>query len=205
MDKGEQTRKRILDCAMHYVCKNGLFTISIGEMAKQMNMSRTGVISHFKDKQDMQIAILRHCEKVFIQQVLKPSFHSHPKTHLLNLTGNWINWVFKLTDKKHMTCPFVKAVAEFQDRPVCPVKVVVREQQQRTVDFLASIIQRGIDQHCLRDDTNPNRVANDIFGFYLGHNISKHLLNDPLADSRFEQQIAQLIEHIEQIEGLNHA
>lgn len=204
MDKGKQTKTRILECAMLFVCQNGLFTISIGEMAKQMKMSRTGVISHFKDKQDMQIAILRHCEKVFIQQVLKPSFNLHPKTHLVNLTQNWINWVYKLTDIKHMTCPFIKAVAEFQDRPECLVKAVLREQQQRTVDFLESIIQRGIDQNIMCREVNPNRIANDIYGFYLGHNISKHLLNDQHADNRFEQQIGELIKRIEPMEGLDH-
>jgi AcrR family transcriptional regulator len=204
MDKGEQTKTKILECAMRFVCQNGLFTISIGEMAKRMNMSRTGVISHFKDKQDMQIAILRHCEEIFIRQVLKPSFNPHPKKHLVNFTQNWVNWVYKITDKKNMTCPFVKAVAEFQDRPECLVKAVIREQQQRTLDFLESIIQRGINQNVIYSEANPSRIANDIFGFYLGHNIGKHLLNDQQADRRFEQQINELVESIAPLEELNH-
>ena len=196
MSKGEQTRNKILDGAMLFVCQNGLASISIGEMAKRLNMSRTGVISHFKNKQDMQIAILRHCEEVFIKQVLKPSFASNPTAHILKLTHNWVNWVYKLTQQKNMTCPFVKAVAEFQDRPECPVKSVIREQQQRTIDFLASVIQRGVIQNTLELSVTPERAAQDIYAFYLGHNISKHLLGDSHADERFHQQIAQLMQTV---------
>lgn len=196
MNKGEQTKDRILHCAMHYVCQHGLTSISIGEIAKRLAMSRTGVISHFADKEDMQIAILRYCESVFIKQVLKPSFSADPVTHLRQHAHNWINWVFRLTQQKQMTCPFVKAVAEFQDKPDCPVKQVITEQQQRTIGYLTELVQRNIEQNVQAEGDTASRVANDIYCFYLGHNISKHLLNDPQADARFHHQIEQLIQSI---------
>lgn len=196
MNKGEVTKQRILDDAMAFVCRYGLTNISIGEVAKRLNMSRTGVISHFADKQDMQIAILRYSEQVFIEQVLKPSFSPDPETHLRQFVANWVNWVFKLKNQQHMSCPFVKAVAEFQDREESLVKSVVREQQQRTIEFLASIVQRGIDQKSFGSRVDPHCIATDIVSFYLGHNISKHLLADNKADARFAAQISTLLQQI---------
>lgn len=196
MNKGDLTKKRILDDAMDFVCRYGLTSISIGEVAKRLKMSRTGVISHFAHKQDMQIAILRHCEQVFIEQVLKTSFSPDPETHLRQYTDNWVNWVFKLKHQRQMSCPFVKAVAEYQDRSECPVKTVIREQQRRTLDYLASIVLRGIEQKKFKISVVPQRIATDIVSFYLGHNISKHLLLDNKADDRFCAQINQLIAQI---------
>lgn len=194
MDKGQITRSRILDNAMDYVCQFGLVSISIGEIAKRLKMSRTGVISHFKNKSDMQIAILRHCEDVFIKQVLKPSFSPDPVTHLEKHFNNWINWVYKLKNKRQMTCPFVKAVAEFQDRPECDVKVIIREQQQRTLEYLGSLVQRCIDLGAFKSDTDISRFTLDSYGFYMAHNVSKHLLKDGNADRIFNLQITTLIE-----------
>lgn len=194
MNKGQQTRETILECAMRFISQHGIATISIGEMAKLLGMSRTGVISHFNNKQNMQIAILQHCEKVFLEEVLKPAYHPSPLAYLQRFLHNWINWVYRLTGKQHMSCPFVKAVAEFQDKPDCPVRDLLASQQRRTQDFLRQLIQQCVDANQLKNSTHSEAMMQDIYAFYLNHNITKHLLKDPLADARFEQRISTLIE-----------
>lgn len=179
---------------MHFVCRYGLSAISIGAVAKLINMSRTGVISHFQNKADMQIAILRHCEDVFIAQVVKPSLAIEPLDNLRNYFENWMNWVYKFTDIESMSCPFIKAVAEFQDQEISPVKIVIIEQQQRTFDYIASLFERCQSEGIFNLELCPKSTAQACFGHYLSHNIAKNLLQDPNADNNFQQAINNIIE-----------
>lgn len=189
MKKGVQTRQALLDCAMDYICQYGLLSMTIGEIAKRAGMSRTGIISHFSDKQDMQIAVMRHCEQVFVREVMAPSENSDALVHLRNLMQNWPNWVFRVRGKPMLSCPFVKAVAEYQEREPCAVRDVLVEQQQRTLAFIADLIAQAKAQKQLSDTTDPAQLAYVFYSLYLGHNISKYLLRDAQADQRFWQQV----------------
>ena len=193
MKKSASTRLKILNTAMEYVCQYGLVKVSIGELSKRLTMSRTGVITHFTNKEDMQIAILHHCEDVFIRQVIEPSRHTDPLSALTTFLTNWINWVYRLTGKKSMTCPFIKAIAEYQDNHECRVKATIREQQQRTLKFMQDCITACINNGQISKMSDVELLSQQFYGFYLNHNIQKHLLNDSLADARFLQQVKQTL------------
>lgn len=193
MTKGSNTRTTILKSAMEYVCQYGLTTLSIGAVAKRTGMSRTGVISHFANKADMQIAILQHCEKVFIEEVIEPAVVQDPLRHLVQFHQGWMNWVYRLTGQSQMSCPFVKAVAEFQDRDDDEVRRLIQAQQAKTLAYLGNLVEACMQQGVFDDNQDPAQFALASYSFYLGHNISKRLLNDPQADQRFIAQIDSLI------------
>lgn len=192
-DKGDLTKARILKACMDYVCQYGLASISIGEVAKRTNMSRTGVISHFKNKANMQIAILKYCESVFIEQVIKPSLHIDPVVNLQQFYHNWVNWVFKVSQKQNMTCPFLKAAAEFQDRPKDSVKALIHKQQVSSLAYITSLVERCVSKEQFSASLNCRDFAITSLGYYLSHNLSRNLLNDSSADQRFLRQIDRLI------------
>lgn len=193
VDKGEHTKRRILSAGMDFVCRYGLANISIGKVAKRMNMSRTGVISHFANKADMQIAILQYCESVFISQVIQPSLHLDPVINLRQFYHHWMNWVFTLSQQQSMTCPFVKAVAEFQDRPNCIVKTLICEQQASSLRYIISLVQRCINKNHFKPTLNSEEFALNSLGAYLSHNINRNLLENKKADLLFIKQIDTLI------------
>ena len=56
MNKGEGTRQAILEQGMRFGSRHGLIEVTIGSMAKLCGLSRTGLISHFDNKEDMQLA-----------------------------------------------------------------------------------------------------------------------------------------------------
>ena len=58
MRKGEVTKNKLLHSAMQFSSTYGLNSVTIGKIAEVVNMSRTGVISHFENKEQMQVAIL---------------------------------------------------------------------------------------------------------------------------------------------------
>ncbi|WP_260492659.1 TetR/AcrR family transcriptional regulator [Pseudoalteromonas maricaloris] len=78
MNKGERTRQTILEQGMRFSSQYGLIEVTIGSMAKLCGLSRSGLISHFDSKEDMQLAILDYCEDQFMLHVVAPARHQDP-------------------------------------------------------------------------------------------------------------------------------
>ena len=103
MNKGERTRKEILTQSMKYSSQYGLADITIGTISKLCNLSRTGVISHFKNKEDMQIAILQYGEELFVESVIKPAWHEDPLIHVTNLLESWADWASNIFNEQQVS------------------------------------------------------------------------------------------------------
>ena len=59
MSKGDETRERILDRAFRVATRDGLDGLSIGMLAGELGMSKSGLFAHFGSKEDLQIEVLR--------------------------------------------------------------------------------------------------------------------------------------------------
>ncbi len=189
MNKGERTRLQILHQGMKHSAQFGLSDITIGTVSSLCALSRTGVISHFKNKEDMQIAILEYSAQQFVEQVLKPARREDPIEQLYCLFDLWQGWTHRLFDQAQTSCPLIKALVDYQNRPDSAVKAVAVEQQRQILAYLTRLIQRGIDQGRIRPDIHPQALAYELFALNLGHTIAQSTL-DP-ADTRpvFDQSI----------------
>lgn len=194
MSKGERSRLKILKDAMEFVSIYGLSNVTIGEISKMTKMSRTGVISHFKNKEDMQIAILRFSENEYRENVIKPSFHENPLTHLRQYLKNWMNWVEKMEFDRQASCPFLKAMLEYQDREDSTVKSHIQRQQKRLIQYITQIVQACVDQGFFKADLNPYDFAFKLYSFYVGHNAAKYLVGRDVANKRVTNAIEELID-----------
>ena len=67
--QGEGTRRRILDLAMAVASKQGLGALSIGDLAKKLCLSKSGLFAHFGSKEELQIATLEAAAQVFEARV----------------------------------------------------------------------------------------------------------------------------------------
>lgn len=193
LNKGLQTRNKILREAMKFSSKYGLYNITIGEISKLSQLSRTGVISHFKNKEDMQRAILEYSEEEFVQQVGKKSYHTNSLIHLKNYFKNWANWVDRLEFETKASCPFIKAAVEYQDRENCPIRELIKDQQHRLLQHLTKLAQKCIDDGHFKSSISPSDFSYEAYSLYLGHNISKNLLDKAFADRQLKKAMNELI------------
>lgn len=191
--KGERTRKEILKQSIIYSSRYGLADVTIGSVAKLCNMSRTGVISHFKNKEDMQIAILQYGEDLYMERVINPARRSDPQQHLLALLDFWSDWISDMFNEPRVSCPFIKAVVEFQNRPDSEVRNFILSQQNRLVGYLTHRIERCIEQQQLSDATPSHVIAYELYSLYLGHAITKYTLSQPDAGQLFKQSVLRLL------------
>jgi len=71
--KGEMTRAAIVEAAMGIAARDGLEGLTIGTLADQMQMSKSGVFAHFGSREDLQLAVLKEYVQRFVDDVLRPA------------------------------------------------------------------------------------------------------------------------------------
>ena len=71
--KGDQTRAAIVQAALEAASRDGLEGLTIGTLADQMRMSKSGLFAHFGSREDLQLAVLREYVRRFIDEVLRPA------------------------------------------------------------------------------------------------------------------------------------
>ncbi len=69
---GEETHLRILEVAMRLASVEGLGSLTIGRIARELGISKSGVFAHFRSKQHLQQETLRAADTVFQREVLAP-------------------------------------------------------------------------------------------------------------------------------------
>lgn len=193
MNKSTQTREKILRKGFEYASSFGLLSVTIGEIAKAALMSRTGVISHFANKEDMQIAILKYTEQMFVESVLKRAYCQDPIDNLHNLKVIWLNWATSLNRQHKTSCPFIKAAIEYKDRDPGLIKAYMQDQQQRLLSYLSDLVERCKACGDFKQSTDSELFAYEFYSLYLGHSIQKNLLESKQAEQRFYLLIEQLI------------
>ena len=195
MNKSELTRNKILREGMLYAAQFGLLSVTIGEMAKVAKMSRTGVISHFSNKEDMQIAIMVYAEAEFVERVLKPAYSENALENLQQLKYHWLNWMTRIAeDDAALGCPFIKASVEYQERDKSSIRAFMQDQQKRLLEYLGRLIDRCIEQGYLYKTTDKKKFCYEYYSLYLGHCIQQNLGNTGLTDIHFYAIIDDLIE-----------
>lgn len=193
MNKGERTRLEILKQSIIYSSQYGLADITIGTVSKLCQLSRTGVISHFENKEDMQIAILEYGESLFREHVIKQAWHEDPLLHVTTLLENWADWTSEMFKEHQVSCPFIKAVVEFQNRPESKVRTFTIEQQNRLISYLTHRIERCVEQGKLTSKITSVAIAYELYSLYLGHAITQHTAPIKASGTLFKSSVARLI------------
>ncbi len=66
---GRRSRDAILDTAARLATVEGLDGLSIGGLAEQTGMSKSGLYAHFKSKEELQLATVNRAEEIFDEEV----------------------------------------------------------------------------------------------------------------------------------------
>src|SRR5580704_17182880 len=67
--KGLRTREAILARAVDIASAQGLEGLTVGSLAEQLGMSKSGLFAHFGSKEELQLATIEMARQVFIEKV----------------------------------------------------------------------------------------------------------------------------------------
>jgi len=174
--QGENTRNRIVHFAMNLASRHGLDALSIGELAKELGMSKSGLFAHFGSKEELQIATIEAAEETFgcaiIESTLEmPEGLGQLQALLTNYLGYLENSVFP------GGCFFAAVAAEFDDRPGR-----VRDRIALSMRKWRGLLERQAtiahQNGQLREGVDPVQLVFELKAFTHEANFNLRLLED---------------------------
>ena len=197
--KGLDTKENILKTAFELTSMLGLESLSIGKLADSVGLSKSGLFSHFKSKEKLQIMVLDYTAEIFTLKVLSPATKRPRGLPRLNaIAENWI----KQWDKGQLKggCPLLAAAIEFDDRPG-KVHKKIQELYQKLTGFFQQAAEIAVAEGHFRKDANCEQFAFELYSLMTGQQIYSRLLKGSSADTYFEQSFQRLIQSYQPIQG----
>jgi AcrR family transcriptional regulator len=180
MRKGAHTHQAIVGHAVKLAGLMGLEGLTIGALADDLKLSKSGLFAHFRSKENLQIEVLRAAAAQFTDDVVRPAI-SAPRglPRVQAMFERWLVWA----SHKGGGCPFVTAAVELDDRPG-RVRQVLVETQEAWMATLARCAQIAVDEGHLRADLDTRQFAFEVYSLMLGAHYFGRLLEDPTTGKR---------------------
>jgi len=191
--RGDRTRRAILTAAVNVASVEGLEGLSIGRLATELQMSKSGLFAHFGSKEELQIATVRAAAAIFGHRVVVPAQERFEPgiARLQGMLDSWLDYM------EHGIfaggCFFAAATIEMDGRPG-PVRDCVAEQMTRWGTALADYAREAIERGELREDTDPEQLAFELDALGTAVNSGWQLHEDTVVFERGHRAIRRRLE-----------
>jgi AcrR family transcriptional regulator len=192
LNQSTSTRERILHQGLALMSQSGLTGVTLGVLADQVGMSKSGLFAHFRSKEDVQIELLSHMAEFAMAHVLEPSMTADEGLPRLQaLVRNWFGWAQRAGLPGG--CPVAAGLFEFDDvEGRVRNKILEMEGQWRLT--LTELVQRAVSLGHLRRDLDVDQFVWELCGIYLGHHAAYRFLRSADADSRAQTAFQALVD-----------
>lgn len=194
MRKGETTRTTILGHAAELASQVGLTGLTIGALADDLELSKSGLFAHFRSKEALQIQVLEHAAQSFIERVVTPSLKTpRGEPRIRSLFDRWLAW-----DRDRVYpggCVFVAAATELDDRPGA-VRDRLVDLQRQWLEVLTISLRKGIEAGQFDAQADAEQFAQDVYGIMLAYHHHSRLMGDPRAEERARRAFDRLLTQV---------
>lgn len=190
--KGSQTRTEILQAAVQIASAEGLEGISLGRLADEVGMSKSGLFAHFRSKEELQLAIVETARSMFIDEIIRPA-NVVPSglKRLRKLADAWLSYAEREVFRGG--CFFGAASLEFDSRPGV-VKDRITEIMGEWLRLLENEIRQGRAGNELTPDADPVQLAFEFNSQMMGANWAYQLLGNRQAFARAKTAILERLQ-----------
>jgi AcrR family transcriptional regulator len=190
-DQATRTRQEILRIATDIASAEGLEGLSIGRLAAELQMSKTGVFAHFGSKEQLQLAVVDAAKQIFLQHVVQPAVqHARGVPRLRAMLESWILYVESIVFRGG--CFFAAASAEFDSRPG-PVRDEIAALTKSWLVALQDEIGFARSAKQIRASVDPVQLAFELHAYVQEANWAFQLFNDKSAFLLARRAIADRI------------
>jgi AcrR family transcriptional regulator len=189
--KGERTREAILAHALALATRIGFEGVTIGRLADDLRMSKSGLFAHFRSKEALQIEALRRAGGLMVDAVVKPALTApRGEPRVRALFQGWLTW--ERSPTLPGGCPFVTASFELDDQSG-PVRDFVVQTLRDWNDTLAGAARIAVQEGHFRRDFDCEQFAHDCQAIGLGFVHASRLMRDPKARARADAAFEALL------------
>jgi AcrR family transcriptional regulator len=180
--RGLRTRTAILRRAVHLASVEGLEGLTVGRLADDLGMSKSGLFAHFGSKEELQLATVETARQIFIDQITRPALAA-PKgmPRLWSIIDRWLAYIERGIFKGG--CFFTAASFEFDSRRG-PVRDRIVEIMREWIGVLVRALEQAQKVGHIEPGIDVTRVVFEIQSLAIGGHWANQLLEDRLSYSR---------------------
>jgi AcrR family transcriptional regulator len=185
--KGAVTRATILARALDLASVDGLEGLTIGRLAAELEMSKSGVFAHFGSKQELQLATIGAAAGRFRTAVIEPALSAPDGAPRLRAMAD--AYLAHLEGGGYAGgCFWAATSAEYDDRPG-----PVRDAIAAALDSWLGELER---QARIAGSPDPGRFAFELYAVVMGANSRYRLSGDRTVFAYARDTIARLLEEL---------
>ncbi|MFI0235237.1 TetR/AcrR family transcriptional regulator [Streptomyces sp. NPDC016845] len=159
--RGNETRRLVLRRTVDIASVEGLDALSLGRIATELKLSKSGVFALFGSKEELQLATVRAAAAVYEEKVVRPALDSAPAgaDRLWRLCESWLEYSRERVFPGG--CFFYGVLAEYDARDGAVHDALVRAQRT-WVGLVERCAEDARDLGELRRDTDVPQLAFEL-------------------------------------------
>jgi AcrR family transcriptional regulator len=176
--KGQASRATILLAAAKLATTRGLDGLSIGDLAAEVGMSKSGLYAHFRSKEELELATIETAAAIFDSEVLQPAARAPAGTERL---GALVDAFLSHLERRVFPggCFFAAVASELDTRPG-----PARDRVVAVLDKWQSLFRQCILDAQASGEIDPKaevaQAAFEIQAMLWAGNFQFVMTNDPI-------------------------
>jgi AcrR family transcriptional regulator len=160
----------------------GLEGLTVGRLADDLGMSKSGLFAHFGSKEELQLATVEMARQIFIEQITRPAL-SAPKgmPRLWSIIDRWLAHIERGIFKGG--CFFTAASFEFDSRRG-PVRDRIAEIMREWIGVLVRALEQAQQAGHISPKADVTHLAFELQSIAIGGHWASQLLDDRQSYSR---------------------
>jgi AcrR family transcriptional regulator len=160
-ERGRRTRESILRAAVELATVEGIDGTTIGRLASELGMSKSGLFAHFGSKEELQLATIDAAREIFVETIIAPAREAERGLPRLEaLMDNWLEYMRREVFKGG--CFFDAVRGEYNSRPAGPVRDAVWQDFADWSTILVNRVKSAQAEGHLDPDADPEQVAYEL-------------------------------------------
>lgn len=190
-DKSEQTLAAIVAAGFDIARRQGLQSVSLTSVAKELGISKGGVALRAGSIEALKNMVLDTYEAYFRRTVFEPALAAAPGLPRLDAIMHlWITGGSEM----HVLLGSLYGHCTFESDPVhLPLRERLVKGFVLWQKALERTIQQAVDLKHLRPDTDPEQLVFEIFGLMMSFMYAQRLSRSPHSLERAEAAYARLL------------
>ncbi|WP_229909877.1 TetR family transcriptional regulator C-terminal domain-containing protein [Streptomyces flavofungini] len=170
--RGMRARRKVARHGVDVASLEGLSGLSIGRLAADLELSKSGIQTLFKTKENLQLAVAEAAREAFTEAVIRPARTAAPgAARLRALTEHWLAYAEE--PLFHGGCFWAASLPDFDSRPG-KVRDTLLVHRRTWLAVLAAELRHAVDAHEITE-LDPDLTAFQIDAVLVATNTELRL------------------------------
>ncbi|HET7928762.1 MAG TPA: TetR/AcrR family transcriptional regulator, partial [Actinomycetota bacterium] len=189
---GARTHEAILEASAKLASIEGINGLTIGRLADELGVSKSGLFAHFGSKEALQLETIEAAQAIFDREVMQPTYAAPAgRPRLKALFAAFFSYLER--DVFPGGCFFAGLLAD-EDARSGPVHEATERIEREWIDGMAELVREAQELGHLRKDVDAEQLAFELDAFLELANYHFVLFRDPAVLERGRVAVADRLQ-----------